>query len=168
MAESLIVDTTLSLDEQYEYLQKQLQSLLKKDDKPLSNLSNFVAAIKQSFKKVSWVGIYFVEEHNLFLGPFQGKIACTNIAVEDGVCGTAVKEKKSIIVPNVSKFPSHIACDADTKSEIVVPIFNEDDVFAVLDIDSFDYNSFNKTDAKYLENMCKFLSSFINKSSIIL
>ena len=167
MAESLKVDKTLSLEEKYENLQKQLHSLLNKDDKPLSNLSNFVAAIKQTFNKVSWVGIYILKDRYLFLGPFQGKIACSKIAVGEGVCGNSTIEKKTLIVPDVSKFENHIACDSETKSEIVVPIFNEDEVFGVLDLDSYDYNSFNETDAKHLENMCKLLSSFINKNPLI-
>ncbi len=165
MAESLIVDTSLSLDEQYENLQKQLVSLLVSEDKLLSNLSNFAAAIKQTFQKVSWVGFYFAEGDNLYLGPFQGKVACTNIKFGKGVCGTAAKEKRTIIVRDVSKFEGHIACDADTKSEIVLPVFNRENIFAVLDIDSTEYNSFDNTDAKHLENMCKFLSTFISNNT---
>lgn len=168
MAESLIVDRTLSLDEQYKILQKQLESLLVMEDNLLSNLSNFVAALKLTFKKISWVGFYFLKNDNLYLGPFQGNIACTNIKLDQGVCGTAAKEKKTVIVPDVSKFKGHIACDAETKSEIVVPIFKGENVFAVLDIDSFQYNSFNEIDEKYLSIMSKFLSTFINNSNSIL
>lgn len=168
MAESLIVDESLSLDEQYINLQKQLESLLVKEDNLLSNLSNFVAALKQTFGKISWVGFYFLKDDNLYLGPFQGNIACTNITLNKGVCGTATKNKKIVIVPDVSKFEGHIACDAETKSEIVVPIFKDEKVFAVLDIDSFQYNSFNETDAKYLEIMSNFLSTFINNTTKIL
>ena len=169
MAESLFVDKSLSLDEQYENLLKQLKSLLVKEDNLLSNLSNFVASIKQTFSKVSWVGFYFLDGSNLSLGPFQGKIACTNIALGKGVCGISAKDKKTIIVPDISKFDGHIACDSDTKSEIVVPVFKEEKVFAILDIDSLEYNSFDKTDAKYLENMCNFISTFIsNKTNKIL
>lgn len=165
MTESLLIDKSLSLDEQYENLIKQLKSLLVKEDNLLSNLSIFVASIKQTFSKVSWVGLYFLNGDNLYLGPFQGKIACTNIALGKGVCGNSAKDKKTIIVPDISKFEGHIACDSDTKSEIVVPVIKEDGVFAVLDIDSLEYNSFNKTDAKYLENMCNFLSKFISNNT---
>ena len=164
MAESLFIDNSLSLDEQYENLLKRLKSLLTKQDNLLSNFSNFVALIKQTFSKVSWVGFYFLDGDNLYLGPFQGKIACTNIAL-GGVCGNSVKDKKTIIVPDVSKFEGHIACDPDTKSEIVVPVLKEKEVFAVLDIDSLEYNSFNETDAKYLKNMCNFLSTFISNNT---
>lgn len=168
MAESLIVDKTLSLNELYENLQKQLEYLLIKEDHLLSNLSNFVAAIKQTFEKVSWVGFYIIENNRLFLGPFQGKIACTNIEIGKGVCGKSAKEKRTIIVPDVNKFEGHIACDSDSRSEIVVPIFNGNEIFAVLDLDSLELNSFNETDKIYLENMCKFLSTFLtNKSKIL-
>lgn len=168
MAESLIVDKTLSLNELYENLQKQLEYLLIKEDHLLSNLSNFVAAIKQTFEKVSWVGFYIKDNDKLYLGPFQGKIACSSIKIGKGVCSTAVLEKKTIIVPDVNKFEGHIACDSDSRSEIVVPLFKGDEVFAVLDLDSFELNSFNETDKKYLENMCKFLSTFLtNKTNII-
>ncbi len=165
MAESLFVDKSLTLDEQYENLLKQLKSLLVKEDNLLSNLSNFVAAIKQTFTKISWVGFYLLDGDHLYLGPFQGKISCTNIALGKGVCGKSVKDKKTIIVPDVSKFEGHIACDSDTKSEIVVPVFKEKEVFAVLDIDSLEYNSFDETDAKHLGNMCNFLSTFISNNT---
>jgi len=168
LSESLIVDTSLSKKELYENLQKQFEFLFVKKDNILSILSNFVAAIKQTFSKVSWVGFYIKDNNQLFLGPFQGKIACTNIEIGNGVCGKSAKDKKTIIVPDVSKFDGHIACDSETKSEIVVPLFNGNNVFAVLDLDSLELNSFNDIDKIYLENMCKFISSFlINKTKIL-
>jgi len=168
LAEPLIVDKSLSLSDLYVNLQKQLKFLFVKEDNLLSILSNFVAAIKQTFSKVSWVGFYIIENNNLYLGPFQGKIACTNIEIGNGVCGKSAKEKKTIIVPDVNKFDGHIACDSETKSEIVVPLFNGNNIFAVLDLDSLELNSFSEIDKKYLENMCKFLSTFlINKTKIL-
>ena len=165
MSESLIVDKSLSLEEQYLQLKKQLESLLIDEDNLLSNFSNFIAALKQTFTKISWIGFYFLNDDDLYLGPFQGKIACTNLSLGKGVCGTAAKEKRTIVVQDVSELEGHIACDADTRSEIVVPIIYKNEVFAVLDIDSLDYNAFNETDKKYLVILCNFLSPFINNKT---
>lgn len=161
MAEELFIDRSLSLDEQYTVLKKQLRSLLSKEDELISNLSNLTAALKQSFEKISWVGFYFFDGNKLFLGPFQGKIACTVIEPGKGVCGTAAKEMRSIIVPDVNKFPGHIFCDADSKSEIVVPLLQEGRLLGVLDLDSPSYNSFDETDQKHLEEICMFVSEEI-------
>jgi GAF domain-containing protein len=161
LAETIFINKDQSLDEQYQSLVKQVKSLLNKDDKLISNISNFVAALKQSFEKISWVGFYFVEGDNLYLGPFQGKVACTNIKIGQGVCGTAAKEKKAVIVEDVYKFPGHIFCDADSKSEIVVPVIKNNDLIGVLDLDSTIISAFNNIDKKYLEEMCIFLSENI-------
>ena len=161
MAETIVIDKELSLEEQYKSLAKQVKSLLSKDDKTISNLSNFVAALFQSFEKISWAGFYFVENDNLFLGPFQGKIACTNIEFGKGVCGTAAKDRKTIIVEDVNKFPGHIFCDADSKSEIVIPVFKKKGLYGVLDLDSTKFSAFDNIDKKYLEEMCLFLSEKI-------
>lgn len=93
----------------------------------------------------------------MYLGPFQGKVACTKIKIGDGVCGTSAEKKKTIIVPDVDKFPGHIACDAESKSEIVVPIIKGDRLYGVLDLDSTSLNAFNETDEKYLEKLVHFL-----------
>ena len=161
MAETIFINRDQSLDEQYQSLVKQVKSLLNKDDKLISNISNFVAALKQSFEKISWVGFYFVEGDNLYLGPFQGKVACTNIKIGQGVCGTAALENKTVIVEDVHKFPGHIFCDADSKSEIVIPLIKNNDLFGVLDLDSTQISAFNYIDKKYLEEMCIFLSENI-------
>ncbi len=161
MSESLVINNDTSLDEQYLLLIKQIKSLLIKEDNLITNLSNFTAALKQTFSKISWVGFYLFDGTKLYLGPFQGKVACTEIHIGSGVCGTSAKERKTIIVEDVDKFPGHIACDADSKSEIVVPIFKADKLFGVLDLDSTDYNSFNETDKKYLEELINFLSKEI-------
>lgn len=161
MAETIFINKGQSLDEQYQSLVKQVKSLLNKDDKLISNISNFVAALKQSFDKISWVGFYFADGENLHLGPFQGKVACTNIKIGQGVCGTAAMGKKTVIVEDVYKFPGHIFCDADSKSEIVIPVFKNHDLFGVLDLDSTKLSAFNDLDKKYLEEMCFFLSEII-------
>jgi L-methionine (R)-S-oxide reductase len=161
LAETIFINKDQSLDEQYQSLVKQVKSLLNKDDKPISNISNLVAALKQSFEKISWAGFYFVDGENLYLGPFQGKVACTNIKIGQGVCGTAAKEKKAVIVEDVYKFPGHIFCDADSKSEIVVPVIKNNDLIGVLDLDSTIISAFNNIDKKYLEEMCIFLSENI-------
>ena len=161
MAESIIVDNTATLDEQYILLVKQIKNLLVKEDNLITNLSNFTAALKQTFNKISWVGFYLYDGNKLYLGPFQGKVACTEIKIGSGVCGTSAKIKETIIVDDVDKFPGHIACDVESKSEIVVPIFKENKLFGVLDLDSTDYGSFNETDKKYLEELVSFLSKEI-------
>jgi GAF domain-containing protein len=161
MAESLIINSYASIDEQYQLLAKQVKSLLSKEDNLITNLSNFTAALKQTFSKISWVGFYLFNGTKLYLGPFQGKVACTEIQIGSGVCGTSAKERKTIIVEDVDKFPGHIACDVESRSEIVVPIFKDEKLFGVLDLDSTDYGSFNETDKKYLEELVSFLSKEI-------
>lgn len=161
MAESLSIDKNLCKEDKYILLLVQLKSLLSKEDNLISNLANASAAIKQTFEKVSWVGFYIFNGEKLYLGPFQGKVACTSIEVGKGVCGSAAKEKKTFIVPDVNKFPGHIFCDADSKSEIVIPIIKRQELVAVLDLDSDSFNSFDEIDEKYLENFCNFISSEI-------
>ena len=161
MSESLIINSEASLDDQYDLLIKQIQSLLRKEDNLITNLSNLTAALKQTFSKICWVGFYLFDGTKLYLGPFQGKVACTEIKIGSGVCGTSAQRKETITVPDVDKFPGHIACDAESKSEIVIPILKDEKLFGVLDLDSTDYNSFNETDKKYLEELIYFLSKEI-------
>jgi len=158
LEEIIIPESITSLEEKYKLLIKQLKALLNRNDHELSNLSNLTSALKQTFSKISWVGFYLYDKERLYLGPFQGKVACTTIEIGKGVCGTAASEKKTIIVHDVNKFPGHITCDSDSKSEIVVPIINKDGkLFGVLDLDSSEYNSFNETDKIYLNEICTFL-----------
>ncbi|MBK7378548.1 MAG: GAF domain-containing protein [Ignavibacteriales bacterium] len=167
MAESLVINKGLTLEEQYVLLENQIFSLLESNDKLISKLANFCAALKQSFEKISWVGFYFFDGEKLFLGPFQGKVACTNILIGKGVCGTAAKERRTVIVPNVNEFPGHIICDAESKSEIVVPIVKENALLAVLDIDSTELDAFSRTDQLYLQRLCSYLANNIfNKTTI--
>jgi len=161
VVESVAIDKSLSLEEQYLLLIKQVKSLLNKDDNFLSNLSNLTALLKQTFEKISWVGFYLFDGKKLYLGPFQGKIACTQIEIGKGVCGSAAKKSKTIIVDNVDLFPGHIVCDADSKSEIVVPVISNNHLYGVLDLDSTELNAFNETDKKYLEIICEFLGEEI-------
>jgi len=161
VSESLIINNDASIDEQYQLLVKQIKSLLRKEDNLITNLSNFTAALKQTFNKISWVGFYLFDGTKLYLGPFQGKVACTEIQIGSGVCGTSAQKRETIIVPDVDKFPGHIACDVESRSEIVVPIFKQDKLFGVLDLDSTDYNSFNETDKNHLEELVSFLSKEI-------
>lgn len=161
MKDSIIINSNLSTAEKYILLIKQLTILLNKKDNFLSNLSNLAAAIKQSFDKISWVGFYLFDGEKLYLGPFQGNVACTEIELGKGVCGTSAEKRESIIVADVDNFPGHIACDTGSRSEIVVPVINNEELFGVLDIDSYEYNSFDETDREYLEEICTFLSKEI-------
>jgi GAF domain-containing protein len=161
VAEELIVDKSLSVEEKYKLLVKQLKCLLNKEDNVLSNLSNLTAALNNTFEKINWVGFYLFDGNKLYLGPFQGKVACTQIEVGEGVCGTSAKEQKTIIVQDVDKFPGHITCDSGSKSEIVVPIIKNKKFYGVLDVDSYQYNAFSDTDKIFLEEICNFLSTEI-------
>ena len=161
MSESLVMNNSASIDEQYQLLVKQIKSLLRKEDNLITNLSNFTAALKQTFNKISWVGFYLFDGEKLYLGPFQGKVACTEIKIGSGVCGTSAQKRETVIVEDVDNFPGHIACDVESRSEIVIPIIKDGNLFGVLDLDSTDYNSFNETDKKYLEELVSFLSQVI-------
>lgn len=161
MTEEIKIEKHLAEDEKYRLLVSQLKSLLNKNENIISNLSNCTAAIKEVVDKVSWIGFYLFDGKHLYLGPFQGKVACTIIDIGKGVCGTSARRKETIIVPDVDKFPGHIACDSGSKSEIVIPIIKNNSLIGVLDLDSYEYNSFNELDKKYLEEICKFLSEEI-------
>jgi len=164
MAEEFKVPFALSDKERYEVLLPQIKILLSKDDLLLSNLSNFTAALKQTFEKISWVGFYLFDGEKLYLGPFQGKVACTKIELGKGVCGTAALKKETIIIRDVNSFPGHIACDDGSNSEIVVPILKGTELIGVLDLDSYQFNAFNEIDKKYLEELSGFLAEeiFVN------
>ena len=161
MAETIIVDKNKSVDEQYALLLKQIKNLLDKNENLVTNLANCAAALKQSLDKISWAGFYLHDGKRLYLGPFQGKVACTSIALGKGVCGTAAEKRESVVVQDVEKFPGHIFCDADSRSEIVVPIIKNNKLMGVLDLDSTSLSSFNETDKKYLEELCNFLADEI-------
>jgi L-methionine (R)-S-oxide reductase len=148
---------TGSKTERYEALIPQLKALIASETDQVANYANVSAVLKECFG-FFWVGFYRVIENELVLGPFQGPIACTRISFGKGVCGTAWKEMKTIVVPDVEKFPGHIACSSQAKSEIVVPVFVDGKVIAVLDVDSDINDNFDKLDVKYLEMLCGLLS----------
>ncbi len=149
-------------EEKYISLLPQLKALVEGEEDMIANLANITAALKQTFG-FYWIGFYLVKKNELVLGPFQGTLACTRIALGKGVCGTAWKEAKTIIVDDVDKFPGHIACSSASKSEIVVPIYNKDKkVIAVLDIDEDKYACFDETDKLHLEKIAALTTSIIN------
>ncbi len=143
----------------YSELLPQIKSLIADEPDLIANLANVTSALKQAFPSFSWVGFYLMKGDELVLGPFQGKLACTRIKVGTGVCGTSALEKKTIIVPDVEKFPGHIYCDPDSKSEIVVPIIKDGKVLGVLDVDSYELNNFDEVDKVYLEKIVSLLIS---------
>ena len=159
MAEELI-QVKGSKVEQYENLIPQLKALVEGEQNRIANLANITAALKETFH-FFWVGFYLVEGDELVLGPFQGPIACTRIRKGKGVCGAAWEQKQTLVVPDVDAFPGHIACSSISKSEIVVPIFKNGQVFGVLDVDSENYNTFDTNDAHYLNQICQWLSDLV-------
>lgn len=156
MAENLIIEASLSKKDKYEQLYPQLKALLSGETDFIANLANLAAALRQAFG-FFWVGFYLDKEGELVLGPFQGPIACTRIAIGKGVCGTSYKKMETIVVEDVNAFPGHIACSADSKSEIVVPFRFSKDKSGVLDIDSDQLADFDQVDKIYLEKIVKLL-----------
>ena len=158
MAENLYIPENATKQEKYEVLLPQIEALTVYETDLVANLANISSALHQVFSWW-WVGFYWVKENELVLAPFQGSIACTRIAFGKGVCGTAWKERKTQLVPDVEQFPGHIACSSATKSEIVVPIFNQnDEVMGVLDVDSDRYDVLDETDVFYLEKIVKMIT----------
>jgi len=158
MVDSLYINSNFSKLQKYKSLLPQLKALLEGETDTIANMANISAALKMTFG-FFWVGFYIVKREELVLGPFQGTIACTRIKYGKGVCGTAWKEKRIVIVDDVEQFPGHIACDAASRSEIVIPLFNKDEVIAVLDIDSEHLNHFDETDAQYLNEIVKLIEA---------
>ncbi|BAU54571.1 GAF domain-containing protein [Mucilaginibacter gotjawali] len=152
MAEDLNVISSTDKAELYQSLIPQIEALLQGEPDLIANLGNICAALKEQFKWF-WVGFYMVKDNELVLGPFQGPVACTRIGLGKGVCGAAWQQGKTLIVPDVDAFPGHIACSSLSKSEIVIPLFKNGKVVAVLDVDSEALDQFNETDAYYLEQI---------------
>lgn len=160
MAEELHISQKLSKAEKYLQLLPQLEALVSGENDTIANIANLMAALKQTFN-FWWVGVYFVKNEELVLGPFQGPIACTRIKKGKGVCGTAWQNAKTIVVPDVDQFPGHIACSSLSRSEIVVPVFNnKNEVIMIIDVDSEALNAFDETDATYLEKIAQLISNF--------
>ena len=141
-----------SKEEQYKNLLPQIQGLLQGEDDLIANLANISAALKEQFG-FFWVGFYLIKNEELVLGPFQGPVACTRIKKGRGVCGAAWERNEILVVPDVEKFPGHIACSSISKSEIVVPLKNSNVIVGVLDVDSEFLDHFDQTDAIYLEKI---------------
>lgn len=161
MAEELILSANLSKEEKYQQLIPQINALVSGETDSIANVSNIMAALKYSFNWL-WVGVYFVKNDELVLGPFQGPIACTRIKKGKGVCGASWEQNKILVVPNVDEFPGHIACSSASKSEIVLPILNnKNEVVMIFDIDSEHFNHFDATDEKYLSEVTQLISSFL-------
>jgi L-methionine (R)-S-oxide reductase len=139
----------------YEQLATQLQGLLEGESDPIANAANTVALIFDVLPAVSWAGFYFLRGGELIVGPFQGKPACVRIALGRGVCGTAAAKRETIIVPDVNAFPGHIACDAASQSEVVVPLIAAERLVGVLDLDSAELARFDAVDARGLEQLAK-------------
>ena len=152
MAEDLSISTSTNKTEQYAVLLPQIDALVSGEPDLVANLANICAALKEQFKWF-WVGFYLVKNGELVLGPFQGPVACTRIAKGKGVCGSAWLQSKTLIVPDVNAFPGHIACSSLSRSEIVVPVFHNDTVVGVLDVDSEHLECFDDVDSKYLEQI---------------
>lgn len=146
----------------YKLLQNQLKALLEDETYLIPNLSNAAALLAGALKDINWVGFYLIHDNELLLGPFQGKPACIHIPIGKGVCGTAVSERKTQLVPDVHEFPGHIACDSESRSEIVVPMDIKGDIVAVLDIDSPIKGRFDQMDQEGLEEFAKILTSGTN------
>ena len=139
-------------EEQYESLLPQIKALLEGEQDLVANLANVAAALKEQFGWL-WVGFYLVKNNELVLGPFQGPVACTRIRKGKGVCGTSWSRAETLIIPDVEKFPAHIACSSLSRSEIVVPIIRNNEVIGVLDVDSIELNQYDTIDKYYLEQI---------------
>lgn len=158
MAENLYIPDTQERKAIYEVLLPQIEALIKDEKDLIANLANVSAALKQAFG-FFWVGFYLYKEGELVLGPFQGPIACTRIKLDKGVCGAAFSQNKTLIVADVEQFPGHIACNAASKSEIVLPVGKGGKPQMVLDIDSDQLNDFSEEDQAGLEAIVKLLEA---------
>ncbi|MBF7024493.1 GAF domain-containing protein [Staphylococcus kloosii] len=146
----------------YSMLQKQLAALIEDESNLIAILSNSSALLNDNLDQINWVGFYLIENNELILGPFQGHPACVHIAIGSGVCGTAVEQDETQVVADVNAFPGHIACDANSKSEIVVPIHVNNKVIGVLDIDAPILNRFDDNDKQQLEQVVTIIESQLN------
>jgi GAF domain-containing protein len=150
-----------SKQKDYELVIKQLRALLEGESNTIANLANASALLNQFLNEVNWVGFYLMEDGELVLGPFQGLPACVRIPLGKGVCGTAAQNQRTERIEDVHAFPGHIACDAASQSEIVVPVVKDGKLLGVLDIDSPIKNRFDEIDQQYLEEFVKELTSFL-------
>lgn len=151
------VEYNRTREENYELLFRQLEALLEGETNRIANLANASALLYQFLDEVNWAGFYLMEGEELVLGPFQGLPACVRIPLGKGVCGTSAKRKETILVDDVEQFPGHIACDAASRSEIVVPMIHQGEVVGVLDIDSPVLSRFDQVDRVHLERYVEIL-----------
>ena len=160
MLKNHVIITYMKTDESiYKSILPVIRELTEESVPAISILANTAALLYSSFDKISWAGFYLLRENTLYLGPFQGRPACTVIDINKGVCGKAAGDRKTVIVEDVNLFPGHIACDSESKSEIVVPLLPEGKLKGVIDIDSHSYSSFSGTDRKYLEEIAEILNA---------
>ncbi len=160
MADELLLSTSTNKDERYQSLIPQIEGLVHGENDLVANLANVAAALKYGMD-FFWVGFYLVKEDELVLGPFQGPIACTRIKKGKGVCGTAWDKGETIIVPDVDEFPGHIACSSDSKSEIVLPAFKNNEVMLILDVDSDKLNDFDEVDKVHLTKIMEMIEGSV-------
>jgi len=161
MAEAVtIASATDDKAARYAELMPQLAALVDGEPDLVANLANVTAALHTCLTRASWVGFYVLRGGELVLGPFQGNVACVRIALGRGVCGTAAAERRTIVVPDVEQFPGHIACDAGSRSEIVVPILRHGAVVGVLDVDSYELAAFDEVDAIWLGRVAELAGAF--------
>lgn len=159
MAENITISSAVTdKAARYEALIPQIKALVAGEPDFIANVANIMAALKQTMG-FFWVGVYFVKNSELVLGPFQGPVACTRIAFGKGVCGTSWQQKKVIVVDDVDLFPGHIACSSLSKSEIVLPVFKNEKVEMVLDVDSDQLSFFDAVDEKYLGQIVKIMEA---------
>jgi len=150
------------VQENYQALYAAISSHLDDETDLIANLANISAFLYTSLPDLNWAGFYIKKGNQLVLGPFVGKPACTRIDMGKGVCGTAAQDGKTIVVPDVHAFDGHIACDGETNSEIVLPLFKSGEIFGVLDIDSPIFDRFNEIDADYLEKIATRINQYLN------
>ena len=160
MAEELLMSQSTDKAERYKALIPQIEALVTGEPDLTANLANIASALKYGMD-FFWVGFYLVKEEQLVLGPFQGPIACTRIMKGKGVCGTSWEKAETILVENVDEFPGHIACSSDSKSEIVLPAFKNNEVALILDVDSDELADFDKTDQLYLEQLMRIVEGLL-------
>lgn len=158
MAEDLMIQTNVAKEVQYQSLIPQIAALISGEEDQIANLANIAAALKEQFKWF-WVGFYLVKGDELVLGPFQGPVACTRIKKGKGVCGASWVQNEVLIVPDVDQFPGHIACASASRSEIVLPVYQGEEIIGVLDVDSEHLAHFDDVDARYLKQIITLLDA---------
>ena len=157
------INNSCDIRENYEALYSAVRTHLEDEKDLVANLANIAAFIYHSFTGLNWAGFYLMKNGQLVLGPFVGKPACTRIALDKGVCGAAATQRRVLVVPDVHQFPGHIACDGDTNSEIVLPLYKNGEVFGVLDIDSPVFDRFGPTDEEWLTKIAGEISNYLDK-----